>query len=241
MVHPSANAIRDSHSRATVQLARTMGSNSLGGGLIGQLAVARGLITPEQLRQSLEVHGRNGNQMRLGDMLVAQGLLSAQQLQALLQEQAAIQAQQRQAGPAGAAVDPARTQEDLALVQGNVPVGKVSVARKSPADIAAERARAAKKPPLKGKNASADGGIDLDIPDTDIGEFEIENQGVARTIDKAEATPARPIAAAAAPAAAAWGQDEPVAQKVAPAAPRAKAAPPAAYDPLATTGGKTIA
>src|SRR5688500_4606739 len=216
------------------------GTNPLAGGLIGQLAVARGLITPEQLRQCLELHGRNGGAQRLGDLLVMQGLISAQQLQALLAEQTAVQQQQRQAGPAGGKLGDAA---DLAVVQG-LAVGKVSVARKSPAEIEAEkkRLRASGNRP-----ADTDGGIDLDLS-SEAGEFEIESGGATRTID----TPAHgtkiPVAAAhKAPSQTPWGDDglDLAAGKEAPAKAVAAKAPVRTtgthYDPLATPGGKTIA
>ena len=69
-----------------------MSGPSLGGGLLGQLAVARGLVTPEQLRSCLEIASRAGPGRPLGAILVSQGLLSAAQLQALLTEQAAMPA-----------------------------------------------------------------------------------------------------------------------------------------------------
>ena len=69
-----------------------MSGPSLAGGLLGQLAVARGLVTPEQLRSCLEIASRAGPGKPLGAILVSQGLLSPAQLQALLTEQAAMPA-----------------------------------------------------------------------------------------------------------------------------------------------------
>lgn len=171
-----------------------------GGGLIGQLAVMRGLVTPEALRSCLELHGRDGNRDRLGDLLVAQGLISPAALQTLLAEQAAIQAQQRETGPAGGPADPAAAQEALRVVQGSAlqqapateaALGRVNVARKPPADVEAEKAhartataarmkeldqKAAKRKSASGlpktSRPAAGEGIDLDLSE-DI-PFEIE-------------------------------------------------------------------
>lgn len=65
-----------------------MSSPSVAGGLLGQLAVSRGLVTPEQLRACLEIAARPGPRRPLGAILVSQGLLTAAQLQALLADQA---------------------------------------------------------------------------------------------------------------------------------------------------------
>lgn len=62
----------------------------MGGGLLGQLAVSRGLVTPDQLRACLELASKAGPAKPLGAILVSQGLVTQQQLQALLAEQAAI-------------------------------------------------------------------------------------------------------------------------------------------------------
>src|SRR5689334_6210835 len=64
-----------------------MSGPALTGGLLGQLAVARGLVTPEQLRACLEIASRGPPGKPLGAILVSEGLLSPQQLQALLDEQ----------------------------------------------------------------------------------------------------------------------------------------------------------
>ena len=67
-----------------------MSRPSLAGGLLGQLAVARGLVTPDQLRACLELASRGAPQRPLGEILVGQGLVTPEQLQALLAEQAAM-------------------------------------------------------------------------------------------------------------------------------------------------------
>lgn len=76
-----------------------MSGPSLAGGLLGQLAVARGLVTPEQLRSCLEIASRAAPGKPLGAILVSQGLVSPAQLQALLTEQASMPAP----GPIGSA------------------------------------------------------------------------------------------------------------------------------------------
>lgn len=250
-----------------------------GGGLIGQLAVMRGLVTPEALRACLEVHGRDGNRDRLGDLLVTQGLISEQALHGLLAEQAAIQAKQREAGPvAGQPADPAAAQEALRVVQGSTlqgppssetALGRVNVARKSPAEVVAEQAQArataaARVKALDGKAVArkaasglpkptrpvAGQGIDLDLSE-DV-PFEIETTEGGRRV------------ASTAPGAASDfgmeaeteldpGGEPPLAKGVpvsgsaaAKAAPAAPAPAPVAdssipHDAMSTAGGKMLA
>jgi serine/threonine protein kinase len=56
----------------------------------GDLAVAKGFATPEQVRQCLDLQAelsQQGNQVRLGDLMVERGHLLPHQLEAVLQEQ----------------------------------------------------------------------------------------------------------------------------------------------------------
>lgn len=172
-----------------------------GGDLLGQLAVARGVITPEQLRHALEILGRPDNRARLGDILVEEGFVSAAEMQALVAEQTAMLAARSVPAPAASAEDA------LLLVQGAeltsaapspTPVARVNVARKSAAQVEAERG-AAKRPAAKPPKARAargepeDRGIELDLADDD-GAFEIETTDGARKVATAASAPAAPSA-----------------------------------------------
>lgn len=76
------------------------GGTSVAGGLLGQLAVSRGLVTPDQLRACLEIASRPGPTRPLGAILVSEGLLTPVQLQSLLADQASLP----KATPVGAKV-----------------------------------------------------------------------------------------------------------------------------------------
>src|SRR3954469_5681642 len=110
------------------------------GGLLGQLAGSRGLVSPDQLKICLEILTRDGNKARLGDIFVSQGLLTAAQVQALLADQAALQARLRESGPMGApAAGSGLELEDAARsLSAGQQITKVSVAKKTAAQVEAE-------------------------------------------------------------------------------------------------------
>lgn len=206
-----------------------MSSTPVGGGLLGQLAVSRGLLSPDQLRAALEVHARDPR-VRLGDVLVQQGLLNAAQVQALLAEQAQIQARLREDGPVAA---PAGSGPDLDDAANALSVARMGLAKKTPAQVEAEiaaqrRAMEEKRAVLEARQAkrrqnnsaslsdpAGEGGkIELDLPD-DEGVFEIETRDGTKTVAHAPAkrgeAAAPPAAAppAAAPARAGGGAGDP--------------------------------
>ena len=181
-----------------------MSGISVAGGLLGQLAVSRGLVTPEQLRAALEVLGREGNKARLGDILLSQGLVTPAQIQALLTEQSAIQARLREEGPLGGSSGGSGL--DLADAA-PLSVAKVPLAKKTAAqvqvEIAAQKAamdakrqvldarQAKRKPALVEEPALDEGKIELEIPDDDASTFEIETSDGTRAVDKS-GTASRP-------------------------------------------------
>ena len=65
--------------------------------LLGRVAVAANLITPEQLEEALRMHGRSEDQPRLGEALVELGYLTEAQLSQViaLQKQVVARAQER--------------------------------------------------------------------------------------------------------------------------------------------------
>jgi twitching motility protein PilT len=72
--------------------------------LLGRIALAMKLISPEQLVEATKLHGRDGGQKRLGDCFVELGFITPAQLEKLLAAQQQVLAKQRAQAAATAAV-----------------------------------------------------------------------------------------------------------------------------------------
>jgi len=111
--------------------------------LLGRIAVHTKLISPAQLEQALDEHGRSRSGARLGEILVQRGFITAAQLQKLLIAQRQVLARQA-------------AQKVATVVEANVPVPEPgTVRRRAPAPARVPAAASARAPTAPGAAPAA--------------------------------------------------------------------------------------